>query len=83
MSLIRWETGRNEYAVAVYENGKVTFEPTEVTYRTISYYYNQAIERLSNTAAKSKAGPSRSISAPQVESASTPRLSQQRRRICR
>ena len=40
-------------AVAVYENGKVIFEPTEVTYRTISYYYNQAIERI-NTAAKSK-----------------------------
>ncbi|MFZ0062307.1 MAG: TonB family protein [Pyrinomonadaceae bacterium] len=41
-------------AVAVYENGKVIFEPTEVTYRNISYYYNQAIERLSNTASKSK-----------------------------
>jgi len=41
-------------AVAVYENGKVIFEPTEVTYRNISYYYNQAIERLSNTANKSK-----------------------------
>ncbi len=41
-------------AVAVYENGKVTFEPTEVTYRTISYYYNQAIEKISNTAAKTK-----------------------------
>ena len=41
-------------AVAVYENGKVTFEPTEVTYRTISYYYNQAIEKLGNATAKSK-----------------------------
>ena len=43
--------------VAVYENGKVTFEPTEVTYRTISYYYNQAIEKISNTAAKTKLAP--------------------------
>ena len=41
-------------SIAVYENGKVTFEPIEVTYRTISYYYNQAIEKLSNTAAKAK-----------------------------
>lgn len=44
-------------AVAVYENGKVSFEPTEVTYRTISYYYNQAIEKISNTAAKTKTTP--------------------------
>src|SRR5687768_4566168 len=52
-------------AVAVYENGKVTFEPTEVTYRTISYYYNQAIEKISNTtAAKTKAAPQPPTSAP-------------------
>lgn len=65
---------RMNTAIAVYENGKVTFEPTEVTYRTISYYYNQAIEKLSNTAAKSKAVPARSISAPQVESASNTKV---------
>jgi TonB family protein len=57
-------------SVAVYENGKVTFEPTEVTYRTISYYYNQAIEKLSNATAKSKAGSLRSTSSPRVESPS-------------
>lgn len=51
-------------AVAVYENGKVSFEPTEVTYRAISYYYNQAIEKISNTAAKTKAAPQPSKSAP-------------------
>lgn len=51
-------------AVAVYENGKVTFEPTEVTYRTISYYYNQAIEKISNTTAKTKAAPQPASSAP-------------------
>ncbi len=51
-------------AVAVYENGKVTFEPTEITYRTISYYYNQAIEKISNTAAKTKAAPQPSAAAP-------------------
>ena len=42
-------------SIAIYENGKVTFEPTEVTFRSISYYYNQAIEKLSATAPKSKA----------------------------
>ena len=51
-------------AVAVYENGQVTFEPTEVTYRTISYYYNQAIEKISNTAAKTKAAPQPAKAAP-------------------
>ncbi len=33
-------------SVAVYENGKVIFEPIEVTYRTITYYYGQAIDKL-------------------------------------
>ena len=30
-------------AVAVVEGGKVTFEPSEVTYRTISYYLDEAV----------------------------------------
>lgn len=51
-------------AVAVYENGKVTFEPTEVTYRTISYYYNQAIEKISKTTAKAKSAAQPSTPAP-------------------
>jgi periplasmic protein TonB len=29
-------------SVAVIENGKITFEPTEITYRTISYYLDEA-----------------------------------------
>lgn len=33
-------------SVAIYENGKVTFEPIEVTYRTIAYYYGQSIAKL-------------------------------------
>jgi TonB family protein len=33
-------------SVAVYENGKVSYEPTEVTYRTITYYYGQAVDKL-------------------------------------
>jgi TonB family protein len=44
-------------SVAVYENGKIVFEPTGVTYRSISYYYNQVIEKLSGTASKSNGGP--------------------------
>jgi len=33
-------------AVAVYENGRVGYEPTEVTYRTITYYYGQSVAKL-------------------------------------
>ena len=39
-------------SVAVIENGKITFEPTEVTYRTISYYLDEAtLARMSQPAA--------------------------------
>ncbi|MDQ3668288.1 MAG: TonB family protein, partial [Acidobacteriota bacterium] len=41
-------------SVAVYENGKISFEPTGTTYRTISYYYNQAIQKLNAPSTKSK-----------------------------
>lgn len=68
---------RMNTAVAVYENGKVTFEPTEVTYRTISYYYNQAIEKLSNAPAKSKAVALRPTATPKTESASVPKAPEQ------
>lgn len=57
-------------SVAVYENGKVTYEPTEVTYRTISYYYNQAIEKLSASGAKSKSPAMRSAPSPVPDSMS-------------
>ena len=36
-------------SVAVYENGKVSYEPIEVTYRTITYYYGQAVDKLAAT----------------------------------
>lgn len=45
---------RMRTSIAVYENGKLTYEPIEVTYRGISYYYNQEIEKLSAVAAKSE-----------------------------
>jgi TonB family protein len=39
-------------SVAVIENGKITFEPTEVTYRTISYYLDEAtLARMNQTPA--------------------------------
>jgi protein TonB len=37
-------------SVAVVEGGKVTFEPTEVTYRTISYYLDENVLKAQATA---------------------------------
>jgi tetratricopeptide (TPR) repeat protein len=33
-------------SIAVYENEKVSFEPTEVSYRTIAYFYNQSVAKI-------------------------------------
>ena len=49
-------------SVAVYEDGKLSFEPVEVTYRTITYYYSQAVDKMT---AASTSKP-RSVSAPSV-----------------
>jgi TonB family protein len=38
-------------AIAVYENGILTYEPIEVSYRTITYYYAQTVEKLAASAA--------------------------------
>jgi YD repeat-containing protein len=45
-------------SVAVFEDGKLSFEPVEVTYRTITYYYDQAIDRIA------AAAPAKSVSIP-------------------
>ena len=37
-------------SVAVLENGHITFEPTEVTYRTISYYLDENLTRMMQAA---------------------------------
>ena len=42
-------------SVAVYEDGKLSFEPVEVTYRTITYYYDQTIDKIAG-ASPSKSG---------------------------
>lgn len=36
-------------STVVYEGGKVTPQPTEVTYRNITYYFDQAISEIINT----------------------------------
>ncbi|HKE59394.1 MAG TPA: tetratricopeptide repeat protein [Pyrinomonadaceae bacterium] len=41
-------------SIGIFEDGKVSFEPIEVTYRTIAYYYSQAVEKIA-TASDSKA----------------------------
>ncbi|HEV2861233.1 MAG TPA: energy transducer TonB [Pyrinomonadaceae bacterium] len=59
-------------SVAVIEGGKVTFEPSEVTYRTISYYLDEAtMAKLSQPAAAPKpaASPSPSPAAQQPAAA--------------
>jgi TonB family protein len=48
-------------SVAVFENGEISFEPTGVTYRTISYYYNRAIEELNAASPNSTEAPSNSL----------------------
>lgn len=46
-------------SVAVIENGKITFEPTEVTYRTISYYLDEAtLAKMNQPAAPAGANAS-------------------------
>lgn len=42
-------------SIDVYEGGKLSFEPTEVVYRTITYFYDQ---RVANIAGDNQASPS-------------------------
>jgi TonB family protein len=32
-------------AIAIYENGTISYEPTQVTYRTLTYYYGPAVAK--------------------------------------
>ncbi|MDQ3666917.1 MAG: TonB family protein [Acidobacteriota bacterium] len=50
-------------SVAVYENGKIIFEPIGTTYRTISYYYNQTIEKFNAPSSNPKTVSAPSTSA--------------------
>jgi protein TonB len=52
-------------SVAMMEGGKVTFEPSEVTYRTISYYLDQTmLAKMSQPGAPATQSPAPSNSAP-------------------
>ncbi|HEU0050015.1 MAG TPA: TonB family protein [Nitrososphaera sp.] len=51
-------------SVGVYESGKLSYEPVELTYRTISYYYNEAIDKVAKSLSKSNDS---SGSAPRAE----------------
>jgi TonB family protein len=44
-------------SIGIFEDGKVSFEPIEVTYRTIAYYYNQAVEKIATTSGKKTSAP--------------------------
>jgi TonB family protein len=44
-------------AVAVIEGGKLSFEPTEVTYRTISYYLDENLAKMVQPASTNAAAP--------------------------
>jgi protein TonB len=57
-------------SVAVMEGGKVSFEPSEVTYRSISYFLDQTVlAKMSQTAAPAAAAPA---SAPSNDAPATP-----------
>jgi TonB family protein len=43
-------------AIAIYENGAISYEPTEVTYRTLTYYYGPSIAK--------PGGPTAPVTAP-------------------
>jgi YD repeat-containing protein len=48
-------TKMNTFLV-VFEAGKLTYEPLDVTYRNISYYYNQTIADIANQSQKQQPG---------------------------
>ncbi|HEX8845983.1 MAG TPA: TonB family protein [Pyrinomonadaceae bacterium] len=60
-------------SVAVIEGGKISFEPTEVTYRTISYYLDEAtLAKMSQAASPGAAPPAGNSSNSQTVAAVSP-----------
>lgn len=60
-------------SVAVIENGKITFEPTEVTYRTISYYLDEAtLAKMSQPSAPANAPANANANTPAPVAANAP-----------
>jgi TonB family protein len=62
-------------SVGVYENGKLSYEPVELTYRTISYYYTEAIDKVAKSQSRSNVNSgsaSRAEPLPTKPAAATP-----------
>jgi TonB family protein len=57
-------------SVAVIEGGKLNFEQTEVTYRTISYYLDENLAKMMQPAAPNTAAPN--VAVPAVANQTTP-----------
>jgi TonB family protein len=51
-------------AVAVIEGGKMSFEPTEVTYRSIMYYLNENMMKMAQPASKPPASQTSTVPVP-------------------
>ena len=58
-------------AVAIYENGAISYEPTQVTYRTLTYYYGPSLPKPGVPAA-TVAAPSKKRTDAEVEVANKP-----------
>jgi TonB family protein len=59
-------------SVAVVENGKIAFEPTEVTYRTIFYYLDATMAKMIEPAGNSTPAPVSSVKTDDAGSQSKP-----------
>jgi TonB family protein len=59
-------------AVAVIEGGHVTFEPSEVTYRTISYYLDETMMAKMSQPATQPSSVSQPVTQPATQAASQP-----------
>jgi len=59
-------------SVAVVENGKIAFEPTEVTYRTIFYYLDATMAKMVESAGDSASAPNKSLKTDDARSQAKP-----------
>jgi TonB family protein len=63
-------------SVAVVENGSISFEPTEVTYRTISYYLDATMTKMLQPASSPAASPTNTANASTDKSTNTKSVQQ-------
>jgi len=59
-------------SIAVIEGGKISYEPTEVTYRTISYYLDEAT--LARMSQPTTTAPAANVAAPAASPSNSPKL---------